>query len=76
MLPFLHVLACLSPERTQIQDVWVFLVTATKIFFTPQTKPGLHGDGGRKKGGEKKRSQRNKTVCLLGYISIVTAYTQ
>lgn len=58
-----------QPQRKDlisvIQDVLVFLVTATNMFFTPQTQPAVQGDGGRKKGGEKKRSQKNKTVNLF-----------
>lgn len=32
------------------------------LCFPPQAQSGLQGDGGKKKGGEKRRSQRNKTV--------------
>ncbi len=63
---------CLQTQQedfvSEIQDV-----LTCKCF--PQTQPGLQGDGGKKKLGDKRKSQRNKTVSLFfAFLLILTKH--
>lgn len=72
--PFLLAFSSICKKSTELfEKKMVFRVSDTNVslFFILKTHHPMYGDGGRKKAGDKKRSQRNKMVCLSHFASIV-----